>query len=225
MLVTIQNLTRNLISTDVGLLNPAETKTLTMSPDSAYRAAQGLKTLSDSGRVTITVMEETALLDLAEPASLGTPVALADNSVVTAKIAAGAVTGPKLGALSVAGAQLAAGAVTAGKVAVGGVSAADQFAAGVVDAAALGTGAVTTAKLGAASVEASKLAVFKSTEQTGTGASQDIAHGLVTVPGLVMILPSGIASATDTFVEGATDATNVKVTASTGAKYFVVAIK
>lgn len=52
---------------------------------------------------------------------------LLDNSVVAAKIAAGAVVGGKI----------AAGGVQAGNIAAGGISAASQFAADVVDQAAL----------------------------------------------------------------------------------------
>lgn len=89
----------------------------------------------------------------------------------------------------------------------------------------IGTGAVTTGKLGAAAVTAVKLAFFKSTEQTGNGASQDIAHGLVTTPGLVIVQVTDALAAESTFVEGVHDATNVKVTATTGAKYKVIAVK
>lgn len=182
-LVTVQNLTNSILSTDVGSLLPAQTKSLTMGPDQAYRASEGLRAMQLAGKVLVTISEEVAKLDALEPAAVGT-ASVADLAVTTAKLAAGAVTAAKLGA-------------------------------GAVDAAALG----------AAAVQATKLAFFKSTEQTGTGSSQNIAHGLATTPGLVMIIPSAVASATDTFVEGAHGTTNVVVTASTGAKFKVVAIK
>lgn len=76
-----------------------------------------------------------------------------------------------------------------------------------------------------AAVTAAKLAFFKSTEQTGNGDSQNIAHGLVTTPGLVIIQVTDALAAESTFVEGVHDATNVKVTATTGAKYKVIAVK
>jgi hypothetical protein len=170
------------------------TRSVNMGPNEAYKAAQGLKSLKDAGKVLVVVQEEVILLDDLEPAA-----------IATASVADGAVTSVKL----------ATGAVIAGKVADGGISSSAQLAAGVVDSVALGS----------ASVLASKMAFFKSSEQTGTGASQDIAHGLATTPGLVMIQVTAVASATDTFVEGVHDATNVKVTASVGAKFKVVAIK
>ncbi len=64
---------------------------------------------------------------------------------------------------------------------------------------------------------------FKSTEQTGTGAEQDIAHGLGAVPTLVIVVPTKVNAAGDTFTEGTHTATNVKVTAAAGAKYKVYA--
>lgn len=73
------------------------------------------------------------------------------------------------------------------------------------------------------SVPAAKLNVFKSTEQTGTGSEQDIAHGLGAVPGLVIVTPTSTPDAA-TFAEGTHDGTNVKVTATSGAKFKVVAI-
>lgn len=233
-LVTIQNLTASILSTDVGSLQPSESKSLQMGPEQAYRASEGLKALVDSGRVLVTITDEAAKLDSLEPASVGT-ASVADGAVSTIKLAAGAVTSAKLGAGAVDATALGAGAVTtakfaagavdsaalgalsvvAGKIATGGVSASAQFAAGVVDAPALA----------ASAVQATKIAFFKSSEQTGTGSSQNIAHGLSTTPGLVMVLPSKVNAAGDTFVEGAHDATNAKVTAASGAKYFVIAVK
>lgn len=69
----------------------------------------------------------------------------------------------------------------------------------------------------------STAAPFNSTEQTGTDTAQDIPHGLKVVPRTVIIefsnIPSGGASYTYTV-----DATNVVVTATLNAKYFVHAI-
>ncbi len=67
------------------------------------------------------------------------------------------------------------------------------------------------------------LSVFKSTEQTGNASEQSVAHGLGVVPSLVIIVPTKVATAGDTFVEGTHTSTNVLVTASTGAKYKVIA--
>lgn len=65
---------------------------------------------------------------------------------------------------------------------------------------------------------------FTSTEQTGNGASQSVAHGLGAVPTRVTIIPTDTAPATTgayTAVEGAHTSTNVLVTVTTGKKYKV----
>src|SRR5687767_15061071 len=90
MNVSVKNLTANPLSTDVGLLSPGETKAMTMGPSAAYRAAEGLKTLSDAGKVLVTISEETNKLDNLEPAAVGT-ASVADGTVTTAKLAAGAL--------------------------------------------------------------------------------------------------------------------------------------
>lgn len=75
-------------------------------------------------------------------------------------------------------------------------------------------------------VTAAKAKVFQSTEQTGTGAAQNIAHGLGAIPSIVLIIPTDTAPATVgqyTAVEGAHDVTNVVVTVTTGKKYKVFA--
>lgn len=80
--------------------------------------------------------------------------------------------------------------------------------------------------LAAGSILISKLKSFKSTEQTGTGSSQNIAHGLGVVPGLVffMITSDTATQATGaTYVEGAHDSTNLKMTVTSGAKFKIVA--
>jgi hypothetical protein len=70
--------------------------------------------------------------------------------------------------------------------------------------------------------------VFLSTEQTGTGALQNVAHGFGTTPVLAFAIPSilsnGLANGFNVNY-GAHDSTNVKVTVNTGEKYKVVAFK
>lgn len=68
---------------------------------------------------------------------------------------------------------------------------------------------------------------FVSAEQTGTGAAQNLAHGLGVVPAYVLVAPTDLNPATVgqyTLTEGAHTATNVVVTATTGKKYKVVAV-
>src|SRR5690348_14089245 len=70
-------------------------------------------------------------------------------------------------------------------------------------------------------------AMFVSTEQTGTGASQNVAHGLGAVPAAVLIVPTDTDPATIgayTAVEGSHDITNVVVTVTSGKKFKVWAM-
>lgn len=67
---------------------------------------------------------------------------------------------------------------------------------------------------------------FKSTVQTGTGSSQNIAHGLAVVPSNVMLSiydTNGVALP-HAMAEGAHDATNVKATVTSGVKFVALAI-
>lgn len=69
--------------------------------------------------------------------------------------------------------------------------------------------------------------LFSSTEQTGNGAEQDIAHGLGVTPSIVAIYVTGDARvgwAAYSVVEGVHDGTNVKATVTTNVKYRVLAL-
>jgi predicted RecA/RadA family phage recombinase len=77
----------------------------------------------------------------------------------------------------------------------------------------------------AAAVQRGKL--FISAEQTGTGAPQNIAHGLGVVPSKVFAAPTDLTPATVgsyVITEGAHDATNVIVTVTLSKKFKVLAI-
>lgn len=78
----------------------------------------------------------------------------------------------------------------------------------------------------AASVTAAKALIFISAEQTGTGAPQNVAHGLGAAPSVVLVAPTslaaGLASGYDC-VEGAHTGTNVALTVTNGAKFKVFA--
>lgn len=79
-------------------------------------------------------------------------------------------------------------------------------------------------KLGAPILAA--LTPFKSAETTGTGSSQNLAHGLGVVPSVVMVIPSDTAPATTgayTMTEGVHTTTDVVVTVTSGKKFFVFA--
>ena len=86
--------------------------------------------------------------------------------------------------------------------------------------------AVGTSELINGSVTVAKMKVFKSTEQTGTGSAQSIAHGLGAAPALVIVYPTDTnVSTTGAYVviEGSHTSTNVVVTVTNGKKYRVVA--
>jgi len=68
--------------------------------------------------------------------------------------------------------------------------------------------------------------VFTSTEQTGTGSSQNVAHGLGSTPSLVWFAVSEDPAGTGFDVApGAHDATNCVFTVTTGVKFFAYALK
>lgn len=79
----------------------------------------------------------------------------------------------------------------------------------------------------AAGLNFAALNQFVSTEQTGTGSAQNVAHGLGVVPAAVLIVPTDTAPATTgayTAVEGSHTSTNVVVTVTSGKKYKVWAM-
>ncbi len=70
--------------------------------------------------------------------------------------------------------------------------------------------------------------VFVSTELTGTGSAQNVAHGFGSVPTKIFIAPTDLTPATVgqyVVTEGAHTATNVVVTVTTGKKFKVLAFK
>ena len=83
-----------------------------------------------------------------------------------------------------------------------------------------------TNELQAKTVVVSKSNVFFSTEQTGTGASQNVAHGLGATPAGVIVWPTelsaGLLGGYDV-AEGTHDGTNVVLTVTSGEKFKVFA--
>lgn len=69
-------------------------------------------------------------------------------------------------------------------------------------------------------------AIFRSTEQTGTGSSQNVAHGLGATPTAVLISVSEDPAGTGFDVAyGTHDSTNVVCTVTSGVKFHVLALK
>ena len=63
--------------------------------------------------------------------------------------------------------------------------------------------------------------VFVSTEQTGTGSAQNIAHGLGRAPSIVLFGFTG-GTVVTSVVEGTHDATNIIVTVTSGARFKIL---
>lgn len=73
-------------------------------------------------------------------------------------------------------------------------------------------------------------AVFKSTEQTGTGASQNVAHGMGIIPSMIWAVATdttnaGVIATGYTIVAGSHTSTNAVFTVTTNCKYTVYALK
>lgn len=93
----------------------------------------------------------------------------------------------------------------------------------------------TTAALGGSSGDATVrvrlagtpvMAAFKSSEQTGTGSAQNVAHGLPGTPSQVIVYPTDTSPATVgsyAMTEGTHTSTNVVVTVTSGKKFKVFA--
>lgn len=136
-----------------------------------------------------------------------------DGSITTSQISATAgILGSQLAAAAgIIGTQLGASAAIAGS----------QLASNA--------GIVGSQLAAGAAIIGSQLSVFQSTEQTGTGASQNIAHGLGRTPSLVWFYasdttPVGIIAGGYTIVPGAHTSTNVVVTASNTMKFRAFAL-
>jgi hypothetical protein len=106
------------------------------------------------------------------------------------------------------------------------LSAAD-LAADSVEASEIAAGAVGTSELAAAGVTIAKAKVFFSTEQTATGSSQNVAHGLGATPTGILVVPTEHPGTPDTgafdIAEGTHTTTNVVVTVTADVKFKVFA--
>lgn len=93
----------------------------------------------------------------------------------------------------------------------------------LVQDGAFAADAATRALFANAFLTKAKAAVFASTEQTGTGSAQNVAHGLAAVPALVMVSVTESDGNAFDVAEGAHDSTNVVVTVTSGVKFKVLA--
>ncbi len=66
---------------------------------------------------------------------------------------------------------------------------------------------------------------FLSTEQTGNGSAQNVAHGLGSTPSLVFVVASNLSGGPYVVTYGTHTSTDAVVTVTTGEKYRVVAFK
>lgn len=90
-----------------------------------------------------------------------------------------------------------------------------------------GPDSITTAMIQDEAVTFAKTLAFISTQQTGTGSPQNIAHGLGVTPAAVLVVPSD-TTALGIIASGYSNThtknnTNVVVTATEGLKYYVMA--
>lgn len=108
----------------------------------------------------------------------------------------------------------------------GAISAAD-LATDSVAAAEIAAGAVGSAELASLAVTKAKALVFFSSEQTGTGSAQNVAHGLGATPAGVLVVPTEHPGTPDTgafdIAEGTHTSTNVVVTVTANVKFKVFA--
>ena len=119
------------------------------------------------GSVTSTVLADGSVVTAKIPAgaitaptiAIGavTPSAIADGAVTTAKIPAGAITGPQLAAASVTANAIAANAIAATNIQAGAVTA-NALAANSVTAGAMAANSVTAASIAASAITATALA-------------------------------------------------------------------
>ena len=141
---------------------------------------------------------------------------IADDAVTAAKIAASAVTTAKIANLGVTVGKIAADAITATEIEDDAVTTVK-----ILDAN------VTTAKIANDAVTAAKANIFVSTEQTATGSSQNVAHGLTGTPAAVLVIPTSHPGTPDTgafdIAEGTHDGTNVVVTVTVNVTFKVLA--
>lgn len=87
-----------------------------------------------------------------------------------------------------------------------------------------GAGATGTADIAALAVTAAKALTFVSSEQTGTGSSQNVAHGLGATPTKVLVsMTEYSGSGAADIAEGTHTSTNVVVTVTSGVKFKVFA--
>ena len=68
-------------------------------------------------------------------------------------------------------------------------------------------------------------AMFLSTEQTGTGSAQNVAHGMGVTPTTVVAIPSNLTGGVYVVTYGTHTSTNCVLTVTSGEKFVVMALK
>lgn len=86
----------------------------------------------------------------------------------------------------------------------------------------IAAGSVGSTQLAANAVTKAKMAVYMSNGKTGTGSSQNIAHGLGTTPSFVVAILTG-STTSQAVAYGTHTSTNVVVTVTSGATFDVIA--
>jgi hypothetical protein len=97
---------------------------------------------------------------------------------------------------------------------------------GSVAGSKLVPGSVAASAIGSYVLETSNMKFFVSDERTATGSEEDVPHNFALVPTYVAVVPTDLSPSVAgvfTVAEGTHDATNCKVTVTSGKKYKVLA--
>lgn len=202
--------------------------------------------LKKAGLIDISVADDANVANTLETGTIGSAAAdsvgttaIADGAVTTAKLANNVLSADATGRGKMANGFLSADNTGRGKVADGFVNTA-KLADGALSADApglakmadgfLSADAAGRAKVADGFVTHAKTKRFVSSTRTGTGAEETVAHGLGGTPAVVKVVPQGGhdgAGAAGTqfpaISYGAHTGTDVLVTVSQGADYYIEA--
>ncbi len=170
--------------------------------------ALGTKITIDSSNIPDDVVIQSDI----GPSSIGN-TEMADNAIDSAELVDGSVDLAHMSDESVDSDQYVDASIDVAHMSVNSVDS-DQYIDGSVD----------NVHIADTTIQGGKLDVFQSAEVDGTGSNVDTAHGLGHTPTVVIVtLTQKDTTTAVQITESAHDATNVKVTCTSTAKYKIVA--